>query len=98
MAFSRVHRQRVSPKLCPPPPGALKLNFDGSANGNPGLAGIGVLSIMEKEPSFFPIWIQQVFVRFTKPNVTKLEVEFSLRRGELMQDRSMMHGSTSLWA
>ena len=26
---------------CPPPSGALKLNFDGSALGNPGLAGVG---------------------------------------------------------
>eukprot|EP00268_Persea_americana_P034085 TRINITY_DN3370_c1_g2_i3.p1 TRINITY_DN3370_c1_g2~~TRINITY_DN3370_c1_g2_i3.p1 ORF type:complete len:167 (+),score=20.75 TRINITY_DN3370_c1_g2_i3:1551-2051(+) len=41
VAFSNPHHMRVSPRWCPPPLGALKLNFDGSALGNPGPAGVG---------------------------------------------------------
>lgn len=41
MAFSNLPKQRVLPRWQPPLPGALKLNFDGSAFGNPGLAGVG---------------------------------------------------------
>ena len=41
VAFSRAYHQWISPRWCPPPIGALKLNFDGSAAGNPGLTGFG---------------------------------------------------------
>ena len=41
MAFSHPHQTRVTPRWCPPPPSAIKLNFDDSASSNPGYAGVG---------------------------------------------------------
>ena len=40
VAFSHPQQTRVTPIWCPPTPGALKLNFDGSAFGNPDYAGV----------------------------------------------------------
>ena len=40
VAFSNPHHMRISPRWCPPPPGDLKLTFDGSALSNPSLAGV----------------------------------------------------------
>eukprot|EP00268_Persea_americana_P010715 TRINITY_DN14373_c0_g2_i2.p1 TRINITY_DN14373_c0_g2~~TRINITY_DN14373_c0_g2_i2.p1 ORF type:complete len:106 (-),score=11.39 TRINITY_DN14373_c0_g2_i2:114-431(-) len=39
--FSHPIQNRVLPRWCPPPPSALKLNFDGSARGNTNPAGLG---------------------------------------------------------
>ena len=41
MAFSHPHQTQVTPRWCPPPPGALELNFAGSAFGKAGYEGIG---------------------------------------------------------
>jgi ribonuclease HI len=39
-----IHRQVISPiSWSPPPPGFLKLNFDGASRGNPGPAGLGAV-------------------------------------------------------
>jgi exonuclease III len=39
-----IHRQASSPtSWSPPPPGFLKLNFDGASRGNPGPAGLGAV-------------------------------------------------------
>ena len=41
VVFSHPIQSRALPRWCPLPPGALKLNFDGSACGNPSPAGLG---------------------------------------------------------
>ena len=41
MVFSHPIQNRILPRWCPPPPGALKLNFDYSACGNPSPTGLG---------------------------------------------------------
>lgn len=41
MALSRPISRRISPRWHLPRPGALKLNFDGSGSGNPGMVGVG---------------------------------------------------------
>eukprot|EP00268_Persea_americana_P009742 TRINITY_DN13898_c0_g1_i11.p1 TRINITY_DN13898_c0_g1~~TRINITY_DN13898_c0_g1_i11.p1 ORF type:complete len:105 (-),score=14.19 TRINITY_DN13898_c0_g1_i11:172-486(-) len=41
VALSRSILMRIYPRWHPPPHGALKLNFDGSASGNPCMAGVG---------------------------------------------------------
>ena len=43
VARSHPIARRIFPRWHPPPHGALKLNFDGSATGNPGMEGVGVI-------------------------------------------------------
>ncbi|XP_077234220.1 uncharacterized protein LOC143876406 [Tasmannia lanceolata] len=43
ICMESVNKVKSRPSWSPPPPGSLKLNFDGSSIGNPGAAGVGGL-------------------------------------------------------
>ena len=69
VALSRPISRRIFPRWHSPPHGALKLNFDGSVNGNPGMAGVGgfvVLSTTKMGTLLCPTWARQVFAQSIK--------------------------------
>lgn len=53
VAFSNLVMFCIAPWWIPPPFGILKLNFDGSACGNPGMAGIGGLMRDSNDDTLF---------------------------------------------
>ena len=58
VASCHPHCPCIPSRWCPPPPGALKLNFDGSTLGNPGMAGAEGLATAMMELSSSPTLVQ----------------------------------------
>ena len=68
VAFSNLLKQRVLQRWQPTRLGALKLNFDGSAFGNPGLAGVGGVLHNEEGSILLSFSAQLGFSLITKLN------------------------------